>query len=786
MIQGNEQTSKLINSDDRGITKSGTELLAPAGDMSCLKAAIAAGADAVYLGGQKFGARAYAGNFSDEELLDALKLAHFFEKKVYLTINTLTKEDELKELTGWLAPFYEAGLDGVIIQDLGALSRCREAFPDLALHASTQMTVTESESALFLKSLGVERIVPARELSLEEIVLMKQKTGLELETFVHGALCYCYSGQCLFSSLLGGRSGNRGRCAQPCRLPYSVSKDAGIPDKKKKKCAGEQYPLSLKDLCTLPLLPRLLDAGIDSFKIEGRMKSPEYVAGVTAAYRKYIDLYKENPKAWSVDPRDLEFLSHLYVRSELETGYYERHNGREMITLQKPGYAGCSDEVLEEIRGKYLNADLTREVNMILTLEQESPAKLLAVCGDIAVEKEGMTVMAAQKRPLSKEDVKKQIIKLGGTHFALGSLDIRMQEGIFLPVSALNDLRRQALEELYGRIAAKNAARHAVPEKCTGRECGLKNADSEGDFRSINADIEENMAGLHHGDTAWYVSALRADQAMEAVQSTYIDRLYLAADAVLDDADSERLIGEIRLRKQKDPQFTFFLMLPAILRSYSEGYLNELIEWQKRDGHDLLTDGFLAGGLSGIFAAKRLGSEKKLSLQHSTYLFNAETWRFFMRHFQIDSYTAPLELNRQELKALPAANREQMVYGRIPMMISAGCVKKTAGDCLICRTPQSLAGGMKGQSRYFLTDRYQAEFPVFINCRHCMNTIYNSVPLSLHQYCPEIAAQKVRAMRLDFTDETAAEAGNIIRCFTTGAGIPSANYTTGHYKKGVQ
>ena len=196
-----------------------TELLSPAGTMECLRAAVAAGADAIYLGGQQFGARAFAGNFSDEELLEALKLAHFFGRKIYLTINTLTKDRELEELIPWLTPFYEAGLDGVIIQDLGVLSRCREAFPEMELHASTQMTVTESRAALFLKSLGVSRVVPARELSLFELIEMKRKTGMELETFIHGALCYCYSGQCLFSGFLGGRSGNRGRCAQPCRLP---------------------------------------------------------------------------------------------------------------------------------------------------------------------------------------------------------------------------------------------------------------------------------------------------------------------------------------------------------------------------------------------------------------------------------------------------------------------------------------------------------------------------------------------------------------------------------------
>lgn len=342
------------------------ELLAPAGTMDCLKAAIAAGADAVYLGGQRFGARAFAGNFSREELLEGLSLAHLWNRKIYLTVNTLTKQDELSGLCDWIAPFYEAGLDGVIVQDMGVLEKLRKNFPGMELHASTQMTVTESRSALFLKSLGVCRIVPARELSLEEIRLLKEQTGLAMEVFIHGALCYCYSGQCLFSSFLGGRSGNRGRCAQPCRQPYTVlGQEAGggrMGGKSQQKPPA--YPLSLKDLCVLPFLPELMDAKIDSFKIEGRMKSPEYVAGVTAIYRKYMDLYLTDREHWQIDPKDQELLAKLYVRSETGGGYYHRHNGREMLTLEKPGYLACPQEILERVHGMMEDGKLQKPVKI--------------------------------------------------------------------------------------------------------------------------------------------------------------------------------------------------------------------------------------------------------------------------------------------------------------------------------------------------------------------------------------------------------------------------------------
>lgn len=752
----------------------GGELLAPAGNMECLKAAIAAGADAVYLGGQKFGARAFAGNFSDEELQEALRLAHFFQKKIYVTINTLTKEQELKELVPWLSPFYEAGLDGVIIQDIGVLECCRRAFPDLELHASTQMTVTESRSALFLKALGVSRIVPARELSLEEIIRLKRETGMEIETFIHGALCYCYSGQCLFSSFLGGRSGNRGRCAQPCRLPYTILTNGKTVSQKGNQNT-EQYPLSLKDLCVLPFLPKLLEAGIDSFKIEGRMKSPEYVAGVTAMYRKYIDRYHGDAENWKVEEEDLFLLSHLYVRSEVGGGYYEQHNGKEMITLNKPGYSACPEEILQEIRCRYLETELTKKVNMRIFLEDGKAAVLQAECDGIRTEEKGAVVMPAKKRPLTAADVEKQLRKTGGSHFEPGALEITIQGDVFLPVSSLNDLRRQTLTGLFEKTAASSVrtAKKILSGMCT----------EEPEDLPLPSDRTGKTETMQR--PCLYVSVLTAAQAAEALQSEQVRRIYLSADAVLSADQSDDFTQQIYARKNRDPGFTFCLMLPAILRAYSDNYLERLSGWTLKNPS--VVDGFLAGSLSGLLWAKETFPGKKRSVQHGVYVFNRETWRFFMRHFQLDTYTAPLEQNRHELAFLPSGNQETAVYGRMPMMISAGCVKRTAGGCRMTHTQRQLSEGIGEESfQYALKDRYQAQFPVFVNCRHCMNTIYNSVPLSLHQYLPEIGERGIRAFRLDFTDETPGQIRQLIRCFAEGEGMSPAVYTTGHYKKGVQ
>ena len=330
------------------------ELLAPAGSVETMYAAFAAGADAVYIGGSRFGARAYADNAESESLLDAIDYAHLHGKKLYLTVNTLLKEQEMDELYEYLLPFYRQGLDAVIVQDFGVFRRVREWFPDLAIHASTQMIMSGELSAEKLKELGATRIVTPRELSLNEIRSIHKSCDLEIESFVHGALCYCYSGQCLFSSIAGGRSGNRGRCAQPCRMAYSVEQNGKVilPQQK-------GYILSPKDLCTIEILPKLIEAGVYSLKIEGRMKKPEYTAGVVSIYRKYLDRYLANPKApYRVSEADKKHLLGLFNRKGFTDGYYTRHNGTSMITYTAPDFRAGENVFLEKIRTDYIGTKL--------------------------------------------------------------------------------------------------------------------------------------------------------------------------------------------------------------------------------------------------------------------------------------------------------------------------------------------------------------------------------------------------------------------------------------------
>ena len=357
--------------------KRGLELLAPAGSLESLKAAVQAGADAVYMGGTRFGARAYAENPGGEALLEAIDYAHLYGVKLYLTVNTLLKDAELEqELYEYLRPCYERGVDAVLVQDMGVLAAIREWFPDLPVHASTQMNLCGSGSVRLLEEAGVSRAVLARELSLAEIARIHQETGMELETFVHGALCYCYSGQCLFSSILGGRSGNRGRCAQPCRLSYEAL-DHGNPVSGK---TGKPL-LSPKDICTLDLIPRIAEAGVYSLKIEGRMKRPEYAAGVVRIYRKYIDCYlKDGKEKYRVDEADRRELLRLFNRDGFSGGYYEQHNGKNMMALSdrpaKDAEKKAYEELIGRLRASYVETEKKIPVRGTLLAAEGTPLTL--------------------------------------------------------------------------------------------------------------------------------------------------------------------------------------------------------------------------------------------------------------------------------------------------------------------------------------------------------------------------------------------------------------------------
>lgn len=730
--------------------KQRVELLAPAGDFACFRAAVNAGADAVYLGGEQYGARAYAGNFTSEEIVNALKIAHMFGRKIYLTVNTLVKESEFGDLVPYIAPLYDAGLDGVIVQDIGVLKCLHENFPELELHASTQMTITGIYGAAYLKSLGICRVVPARELSLEEINDIKKKTNLEIECFIHGAMCYAYSGQCLFSSILGGRSGNRGRCAGPCRLPYTDHKNR------------TQYPLSLKDMYTLPIVPELIRAGIDSFKIEGRMKSPEYVAGVTSVYRKYIDLYLENPeKAYKINPNDEQMLRQLYIRSDICDGYYQRHNDRSMVTLKEPGYSGSSPEVLKDIQEQYISRNLLLPVTGLAKIYAGKPAELTFVCSGTSVTVTGENASPALNKPLSQSDISRKLGKLGDTCFSLSELTVDTDGASFMPVKALNELRRTAVSQLEREILRQNRLKRKIFSADSGTERGFVR------HRSIDQNREVN---------ALCVLVTTYEQLLAVNRFPEIHNIYVDADLFLCEMDAQQSLL---------PDKEYFLVLPHIFRKRTYKYLSS---YKKLFGSGCFA-GVMVRNFEELEWLCEIGFTGKIESDYTVYAWNNTSLALLSE--QLDCVTLPLELNRKEINKLSTDYRTSFVlYGYIPMMYSANCVRKTLDHCI--------NDVMSADNKYYLTDRYQNTFTVVQNCIHCYNILYNTVPLSLHGQLEGILEKSSHhKLRLDFSIENKTQTRAVTEYYLSlmteipcGKNAPKVfpyrEFTNGHYKRGVE
>lgn len=746
------------------------ELLAPAGSLKTLKAVIHAGADAVYLGGSMFGARAYANNFNEEELLEAIRFGHIHGRKIILAVNTLLKEYELGQLYDYLHPYYEAGLDAVIVQDMGVMEFIKTHFPNLPIHTSTQMTITNVEGAKLLKEQGVERVVTAREMSLEEIQRIHDEVGVELESFIHGALCYCYSGQCLFSSIIGGRSGNRGRCAQPCRLSYEVLQG-------EKSLTGHHATpiLSLKDMCTLPFLYELADHGVYSFKIEGRMKTPEYAAGVVSIYRKYMDSYLDGSRI-PVEKKDIRALLELGNRGGFTNGYYYHHNDSDMLSGESASHNKSEGVLQDNIRREYVDTELKEKIKGKLILNKECPAKIEVQYGKIKVSYQGDMVLVAQNRPLTKEVVTEKITKTGNTPFVFENLEVTMDDDIFMPVNQLNQLRRGALEAL--EEALLKPYERTLPElvETSSAETDRQTTGNAIKEKQISGQSLSQTSGQQSAGSSTEVRVLieNAEQLPAVLKADFVDTVYL--DCMLYTRENLiRKLSEDIDRVQASGKKAFYVF-PFIFRQQTSLFYEKIMPELKK----LPLDGIMVRSLDEIAFIKEWGNENWQMVSDSNlYTYSNEAAEYFYRLGMMQD-TIPVELNRKEILRRENSRSEMIIYGRLPLMITAQCIHKNTLGC------------MHQHKVLNLKDRYSVHFPVKNFCPECYNVIYNSLPVCLFKEDATVKKIAPAAVRLSFTTETEEETEQILTIYGDiykNGGILGQlpmKCTNGHFKRGVE
>lgn len=867
------------------------ELLAPAGDIDSLHAAVENGADAIYLGGRLFNARQSASNFDAEQLKAAIDYSHMRDVKIYLTLNTLIADDEMREALDFTREAYLAGIDGVIVQDIGLAGALHKVLPDLPLHGSTQMTIYDSDGAEQLENMGFKRVVLAREVPAAEITEIVRNTSLEVEIFVHGALCVCYSGQCLMSSIIGGRSGNRGRCAQPCRLPYELVETGKEGRQGKNKNAAAGYLLSPKDLCLIDSLKEIKAAGVRSLKLEGRMKGPEYVAAVVGTYRRYLDRLNEDDscdetgksnenvrlneasKSGRVHENDIHDLMQVFNRGGFSEGYFHGKTGRDMMCFEKPknwgtylgkviSYNAAAETVrikLDQslsmgdgieiwngdnvspgtvvsyirklsggkagdaaskgtlnttaeagsivevgyVRGR-INKDLdvykTSDKSLNTRLNESWNGKLnrrAAISGKVAVsgaspikldvwDNNGNAAGAvgtvqpqkALNKALTGERLREQLSKTGGTPFEFANLEIELEDGLALPISEINEVRRKALADLeMVRLAAFNAGR------CGESTSEAYNTLTESLFKEFTGKQISNNKSAKSISLYFYTwdSSIRYD-------SFEADRVYLPYRCLLD-KDGESVVKSCKIAGQE-----VYIQLPVITRGNSRSIIYKAIDKAGAWG----ADGFLAGNPGTInFLRENTGlwifGDIGLNIFNSFSVKEAE-------HIGLEGVTLSAELTLDQVNAIKRPETlgfEAVVYGRLPLMVSEYCPVGAAvgGFC-----KNNKCGGSCSKGQYSLKDRKDIEFPVVCDNISCRTVILNSNVLFIPELIDGLYLGNAGRMRLYVWDETPEQVNKLCmlhRGLSVNSKkamqqygslieqVKSGGYTKGHYLRGV-
>ncbi len=811
--------------------KNKPELLSPVGDKDSLKAAVENGADAIYLGGKSFNARKGAANFSLEELEKAIEYAKIRGVRVYITANILYKPREIKKVLKFVEKIYNYGADGLIVQDLGLVKLVKKNFPDFELHASTQMTIHNLAGAKYLEELGFSRVVLARELSIAETKEIVAGSNLEVESFVHGALCISYSGQCLMSSLIGGRSGNRGRCAQPCRMPYTLmdydSKERVGPELAKK------YLLSPRDINTLEILGQLIEVGITSFKIEGRMKRAEYVALVTSKYRKYIHNFLEYRGEYEINDKDYEELLQIFNRGEFTVGHYKklsnlelinykraknqglklgqiisynRQNKRAKIKLDKEVsigdgleiwtskgenvgfrveesnlvsakkiaveiaggiekgdavYRTFSKELIEAAAATYQNRK-EEIVEVFGRLEAKIGEKLeLSIwnrSGEFVTAESDFIPEQAKNQALTENEIREQIDRLGNTPYHFTELELDLDDNLFIPISKVNQLRREAINQLNQKRAPAKKNKRLKKEVLN--------------LAKNNTKYSEELAIY-----------LKERKHLKDVVELDIDRVYLDYTTELD-----LIVDELQLTQNNKVEC--FIKFPRIAKEA------ELIKI--KDNLSKLEELEITGYLISQLGIAQLlkDSQKELIADYSLNNFNQYT----AKHWEDEDYNSIIlspELNLKEIKRMTDYNQiktEAIIYGHLPMMVTEYCPIGAVNQYLdnncqnICQNKD-----------FGLLDRKEMIAPIKTEENSCRAKVYNSQPLYLLDKLKAIKESKISTYRLDFILESKAEMIELIKAYKDYLftnedryltqevlNIKKSGYTTGHFYRGVK
>lgn len=682
------------------------ELLAPAGTYECVTAAVNSGADAVYFAGQSFGARSFAGNLTEDEICRAADFCHLRGVRAYVTVNTLVFDREYRELEKFIGTLTHAGVDGVIVQDLGVLRVLREMSPDIELHASTQMTVCSADGVNALEKLGVSRVVLSRELSAEEIRDITRSVSAEIEVFVHGAMCMSYSGQCLMSSVIGGRSGNRGRCAQPCRLTYSADgKD-------------EKHYLSLKDMSMASHLEELSDMGVASLKIEGRMKGAGYVSAVVSQYRRLLDEGRAPTNA------ERDALNRVFFRGGLTDGYYTKNTGPQMFAFDKP-----DNPYLKNDGTAGSLQDRRIPITVKARLASGEYPYILMKCGEVSAEVFGSEeVQTAKGHPLTYDTAEGQLAKTGGTPFEVTDIEVELSDSVFVPISQLNELRRQCVAALEEKILEKYRAKR------------------------LNRAQHPKNGSRHIGKAELTCSVMNMEQ-YRIVAGYEFKLIYIPAHIAAENAD--KLLPD-RERIVVSP--------PVILRADDRKRYKTLMR-------ELKCLGFLKAEVStidGIAVADGFEKHGGFRLNITGSLAAAEA-----AEQGLASVCMSPELNLAQIRDIEKTVKTEVIaYGRIPVMITENCVLKNIGRCPCDSTGE-------------IYDRTGAGFPIVRDGDICRSVILNSVPLYMGDKLNELSAVGADYIRLMFTVEDEEQCRKICEAYIHGGQCPVGNYTRLHFLRGA-